>query len=239
MSKLLIKFPTRSRPEKFKEVLQKHIDFLSGNHDVRFVITMDDDDETCNTSEMRDWMDSLGVDLKYNFGQSKTKIEACNADMDGESADVMLLTSDDMIPTTKGYDDIIFSGFKEYFPDFDGAIKFYDGLRPPNDALMTLPIIGRKLYEAMGNFYYPGYESLYADNDTTHICAMLNKFVVSQMCIIKHEWVQGDHPDADELHQLQESPEMYQKDLEVFNSRKANNFNIETIRNRLNPQMPI
>ena len=107
MSKLLIKFPTRSRPEKFKKVLQKHIDYLSEKHDVRFVITMDEDDDTMNTDEMRKWLDDLDVDLKYNYGQSKNKIEACNADMEGESADVMLLTSDDMIPCLEGYDDIM------------------------------------------------------------------------------------------------------------------------------------
>ena len=57
MKKLLVKFPTRSRPEKFKEVLQKYINNLSGTVKVRFVITVDNDDETMNTKEMRAWFD--------------------------------------------------------------------------------------------------------------------------------------------------------------------------------------
>jgi len=236
MSKLLIKFPTRSRPEKFKKVLQKHIDYLSEKHDVRFVITMDEDDDTMNTDEMREWLDNLDVDLKYNYGQSKNKIEACNADMEGESADVMLLTSDDMIPCLEGYDDIIFQGFEHVFPDFDGAIKFHDGLRPVEDLLMTLPVIGGKLYEAIGSFYHPEYESIYADNDMTAICAQLNKLSVASICIIRHEWVPGNHPDADELHQLQESPELYAKDKAIYDKRTESGFGLEKIRKALEGQ---
>jgi len=57
--KLLIKFPTRNRPEKFKECFTEYINKLSGKHDVRFVITMDSDDPTMNNDEIRDWLKSL------------------------------------------------------------------------------------------------------------------------------------------------------------------------------------
>ena len=81
MSKLIIKFPTRNRPEKFKKVLQLYIDALSGKHDVKFVITMDDDDQTMNNEEIKNWLNSLPVNVKYNYGNSKTKIQAVNADL--------------------------------------------------------------------------------------------------------------------------------------------------------------
>ena len=77
MKTLLIKFPTRSRPEKFKKVLQEYINNLSGSIPTRFVITMDNDDETMNTSEMREWLDGLidrNIDLVYHYGDSKTKV---------------------------------------------------------------------------------------------------------------------------------------------------------------------
>ena len=115
MAKLVIKFPTRGRPEKFKKVLQKGIDYLSGKHEIRYVITMDEDDTTMNTNEMREWLDSRGVDIKYNYGQSKTKIQACNADLEGETGDILVLTSDDMVPCMEGWDDIIAMGFDQVF----------------------------------------------------------------------------------------------------------------------------
>jgi len=138
MGKLLIKFPTRNRPEKFKRVYQQYYDYLSGNHDVKFVISMDNDDPTMNNPEMREWLDKHPSNKKYNYSDNKSKIQAVNADLNDENADVLLLASDDMIPQIKGYDDIIFKEFELYFPSFDGAIKFNDGLR--SDDLMTLCI---------------------------------------------------------------------------------------------------
>ena len=226
--KLLIKFPTRSRPDKFKSVFTKYIDLLSGLYDVRFVITMDNDDETMNNDDIRSWLDGLierGYDIAYHYGDSKTKIEAVNANMEGEKADILLLASDDMVPELMGYDAMIFQAMDEAFPEYDGAIKFNDGIRQDN--LMTLAIMGWKLYEKFGYIYYPGYKSLYADTEQTFACAAMNKFAVHPACIIRHVWVPGDHEEADELHQSQESREMYEYDGKIFEERQKTNFDLD------------
>ena len=227
MSKLIIKFPSRNRPNKFKKVLTDYINFLSGNHDVRFIITMDYDDETMNNEDIRDFLDTKinsGVDLVYHYGNSKTKVEACNADLEGEVADVLMLISDDMIPQMKNYDQIIFDGFEQAFSDFDGGIKFNDGLRP--DALMTLPIIGWKIYEKLGHIYHPDYTSVYCDNEQTRVLMSVNKLAVSQICLAKHEWTSQPF---DDLHARNENAEMYKKDSEVFNRRMGIDFEREKL----------
>jgi hypothetical protein len=227
MSKLLIKFPTRNRPEKFKTVLKKYIDFLSGNHDVRFVITMDNDDETMNNKDMKTFLKRLrkkGVDVVYHYGESKTKVEACNANLENESADVLMLVSDDMIPQAKNYDDIIFELFSKAFPNFDGGIKFHDGLR--NDILMTLPIIGWKLYEKFGYIYHPEYTSLYCDTEQTISLQMMGKLGISDICLAKHEWTSEPF---DDLHARNENADMYQKDGAVFERRKMKDFDVRKV----------
>lgn len=225
MSKLLIKFPTRNRPDKFKKVLNRYIEFLSGNHDVRFVISMDEDDKTMNTKDIKTFLKRLrkkGTDLVYHYGNSKTKVEACNANLEGESADVLMLVSDDMNPQTRNYDDIIFDAFSRTFPDFNGGVKFSDGLR--NDILMTLPIIGWKVYEDWGYIYNPEYTSLYCDTEQTIALQMTNKLAVSDVCIAKHEWTSEPF---DELHARNENPQMYQKDGSVFERRRSRNFDVK------------
>jgi len=227
MSKLLIKFPTRNRPEKFKTVLKKYIDFLSGNHDVRFVITMDNDDETMNNKDMKTFLKRLrkkGVDVVYHYGESKTKVEACNANLENESADVLMLVSDDMIPQAKNYDDIIFELFSKAFPNFDGGIKFHDGLR--NDILMTLPILGWKLYEKFGYIYHPEYTSLYCDTEQTISLQMMGKLGISDICLAKHEWTSEPF---DDLHARNENADMYQKDGAVFERRKMKDFDVRKV----------
>jgi hypothetical protein len=211
MSKLIIKFPTRNRPEKFKKVLQLYIDALSGKHDVKFVITMDDDDQTMNNEEIKNWLNSLPVNVKYNYGNSKTKIQAVNADLENEEADVLLVASDDMIPQIQNYDDIIFQSFNHVFPNFDGAIKFNDGLR--NDDLMTLCVMGWPLYKQFGYIYHPEYTSVYADTEQTLVLKKIKKYAISDICIIRHAWTAAPW---DELHARNENSEMYSKDKEVF-----------------------
>ena len=129
--KLIVKMATRSRPEKFKSVMQRYFDFLSGKHDVRFVISCDEDDETMNNDDMKSWFEETKktYDLKYVYGHSKNKVEACNADLDDEVGDVLLVASDDMVPVMENYDDIVYQAFQQTFPDYDGAVKFNDGLR--------------------------------------------------------------------------------------------------------------
>lgn len=225
MSKLVIKFPTRNRPEKFKSVFQKYIDLLSKKHEVEFIVTMDDNDPTMNNQEIKDWFEEKRKtnNVRYFYGNSKSKIEACNANMNGVTGDVLVLASDDMVPQMNEYDDIIFQTFAKVFPDFDGAIKFWDGLRPKEDMLITLTVMGFPLYNKFGYIYHPAYKSLYCDNEQTHVCAMLNKLAISPLCIIKHVWT--PHP-FDELHARNENEEMYKIDGNTFAQRKAKNFDL-------------
>jgi hypothetical protein len=224
--KLIYKFPSRNRPDKFKHVLEKSISLLSGKHDVRFVITLDSDDETMNNDNMREWMDNLNVDLVYHYGDSKSKIEACNANLEDEDGDALILVSDDMVPCFQDFDDIIMQGMEQFFPDMDGAIKFHDGLRPKEDLLMTLPVLGWNLYKKFGYIYHPDYTSLYCDNEMTIVCRDLGKLLVSPVCIFRHEWT---NQPFDDLHARNENSEMYAIDSKVFEERQKNRFDIDKL----------
>ncbi len=50
--RMVIKFPTRGRPDRFVGVLDKYINFLSGMHEVHFVVSFDHDDHTMNSNNM-------------------------------------------------------------------------------------------------------------------------------------------------------------------------------------------
>jgi hypothetical protein len=230
MNKLVIKFPTRNRPEKFKIVLARYLAFLGGRNNVRFIITLDEDDPTMNNPEMQQWLSTFAqtTQIAWFYGQSKSKVEACNANLDGVDGDVLLLASDDMMPVCTGYDDIIFSVFQNTFPNFDGAIKFWDGLRPKEDPLMTLTVMGFPLYRQFGYIYHPEYKSVYCDNEQTCVCVALNKLHCCDLCIIQHQWI-GDPFDA--LHARNENAEMYRVDGDTFTRRAANKFEMEAMFN--------
>lgn len=206
-----------------------YIDYLSGQHDIRFVITMDHDDGSMNTAEMRAFLDetSKRVSLIYHYGHSKTKIEAINADMQGEYADILLLASDDMVPQVKGYDDIIARDMAQYFPGFDGALNYDDGYhKKKHQVLMTLPVLGWRLYDEWGHIYNPVYQSLYADKEQTEICRRTGRIADLPQCIIKHDWPL--HSERDALMQRNENETMYARDGAVFRYRKKWRFGLNT-----------
>ena len=185
--KLLVKFPTRGRKDLFFEVLDKYYEFLDDLDNTIFVVTCDLDDTEMNNESVIKKLESY-KNLFFYFGDSKTKIEAVNADLDKhDDYDIILLASDDMIPQIQGYDKIIRDNMNEHYPDTDGVLWFYDGYRRD---LNTLSILGKKYYDRFNYIYHPSYVSFYADNEFMLVAKNLNKQTYFNYCIIKHF-----HPD--------------------------------------------
>jgi hypothetical protein len=225
--KLLIKFPTRQRPTLFFDTLSKYITMASGKHSLEFVISMDNDDNTMNNDAVRKRLDALikgGADLKYSYGDSKTKIQAINADMEKASADwdMVFNGQDDMIPTAEGYDDIMLTRLIERFPDTDGAIWLNDQYMG-YDENCTIVSAGRKYYERFGYIYYPGYDSVFADNEYTEVGKALGLLVYVSDRVVKHDWV-GQNQSLDPLLLRNEEPARYKADKLIFEDRKSKGF---------------
>jgi hypothetical protein len=201
---------------------------LSGKHQVTFVISMDQDDDSMNNPKVRQWLETrqANADIRFFFGHSKSKVEAINADLAGIDGDVLLLASDDMYPVIVEYDDLIFSAFAHAFPNFDGAIKFWDGFRRAEDPMMTLAVLGFPLYRKFGYIYHPDYRSLFCDAEQTQACLMTGKLAKVDICIIQHVWTAEPF---DPLHARNENQAMYARDGAVFETRKAKNFFAEAL----------
>ncbi|MDC1143185.1 hypothetical protein OAU50_08845, partial [Planctomycetota bacterium] len=228
-TRIIIKFPTRSRPEKFFHVLGLYVDLLSGKHDVQFVITMDTDDETMNTDEVRGQLDEIGkqVPVAYFYGDSANKIAAVNADLEGVDGNILVVASDDMIPKVQGYDDVIATDMKKYFPNYDGALNYNDGHRKNQD-LMTLAVLGYNLYKSWGYIYHPDYLSVYADDEQTDVCRMLGIIKDIDKLIVHHDMPTQE--TQDELAKKNDSLEMYARDKRVYVCRRRRYFGVLTLR---------
>ena len=234
MTRILIKIPTRSRPEKFLAVLERYVDFLSGEHDVRFVISLDDDDDTMNTPEIRARLDEIAerVPLIYRYGTSKTKIEAINADLGDQEADILVVGSDDMVPQVRGFDAIIARDMEKHFPQLDGALNYHDGYKSEHlQKLMTLPVLGWAFYRRCGYVYHPDYDSVYCDREQTDVLRLLGRIVDLPQCIIKHEW--PDEVQQDALAKRNESRATYARDRAIYRYRRRRRFGLDTRSARL------
>jgi hypothetical protein len=244
MSRLVVKMPTRGRPQKFISVLDRYVNFCSGMQDVQFLISLDHDDPTMNNENMISLLtrmrNQLDNRVHFAYGSSKCKIEACNANIEilrKLNPDIILLASDDMIPVVSGYDDIICKDMGKHFPDTDGVLHYDDGFSG-KDKLITLSILGRKYFERFGYMYHPDYKSVYSDDEFTQVARLLDKVQYIDRCIIQHQWVgipytmaaqgkiKAEEVRRDPLHERNESPVLYEHDRVVFERRKLNNFDI-------------
>jgi hypothetical protein len=217
--KILYKYPTRQRPEKFMACLEIYYQMMSGG-DYEFIVTLDADDVSMQTPEMKDYL-SRQKNLNVFTGDSRTKIQAMNADIDKcESWDLLILVQDDMIPQVRHFDDIIRQYMLREYPDTDGVLWFFDGY---NRRLNTSCIIGRKYYERFGYIYHPSYVTAYCDNEFTEIAASLNRQTFVDSTIIRHIHPVNDRSASwDALYEKNHAP--LGLDRENYVRRKANGF---------------
>ena len=216
--KLLVKFPTRNRTEKFFVTLDAYYNLLSGHHQVSFLISCDIDDISMNTTAVKNRLDTYN-DLMYDFSDNNTKIEAINTGLDAYDFDIVLLASDDMIPQVKNYDDIIINDMMASFPEMDGVLWYNDGIQSNN--LNTLCILGKKYYDKFGYIYHPSYKSLWCDAEFTEVSKKLSKVAYSDECIIKHEHHSTCNEQIDKLYQENEKYENEDKNTFVLRKKKG------------------
>lgn len=223
MFDLLIKIPTRSRPDKFRSQFDKYYNMLSGELKVKFVVSMDADDSSMNNDDMKWWLSEANggrKNIHYYYGNSKTKVQAINADMHHHHDwKILLLASDDMTVQKHGYDKIIYDDMMKYYSDLDGALHYSDGR--VGQQLLTLSIMGKKMYDYFGYIYHPSYTSLYCDNEFHDSVYKMNKCKYIDNVIIKHDWV--NYTGRDPLHLRNES--YYNSDAVIFERRKRHGFN--------------
>lgn len=183
--KIIIKFPTRNRPDKFFETLRKY-KYNLDDQSILFIVSCDLDDATMNNDKIKEQIKYF-ENVKMYFNDNKSKVDAINANLENVDFDILLLASDDMIPQVQGFDTIIRDQMVKHFPDTDGVLRFFDGY---NTDTNTLCILGKKYYDRFGYIYYPEYKSCWCDAEFTKVSQKLKKEAKINQIIIRHE-----HPD--------------------------------------------
>ena len=221
--KLLIKFPTRGRKDKFFSTLDKYYEYCKNIDNMDFLISLDEDDNEMNNTEVLKKLSNY-KNIKVVIGLSKSKIDAVNRDLNNYNKhwDVVLLASDDMVPQIKGYDNIIRDNMMFNYVDTDGILFFNDGFQ--GNKLNTLCILGKKYYERFNYIYHPDYKSCWSDNEFMVVGNILKRQSYIDQVIIRHEHPDWGYGKNDFVHQKNVSDFNY--DLNVYNTRKNINFGL-------------
>ena len=221
--KLLIKFPTRGRKDKFFSTLNIYHNNCEDIENTEFLISIDSDDTEMNLEEVVNRISSY-KNTKVVVGNSLSKIDAVNRDLNEfeNKWDILLLASDDMIPQVKGYDIIIKDNMLFNYPDTDGVLWFNDGFQ--KNKLNTLCILGKKYYKRYNYIYHPNYRSCFSDNEFMDVGNLLKKQSYIDQIIIKHEHPDWGYGNPDYVHKNNVSD--FHHDYTTYESRKLINFGI-------------
>lgn len=221
--RLVIKIPTRSRPERFFAQLDTYYKKLSGRIACRFIITADEDDLTMNNDTAKARL-SLYPNLSYHFGTSSSKIEAYNSDLsDLSDNEILLAVGDDMQVVVDGYDQVIVNTMLEHFPDLDGVLNFHDGF--VGAEVNTYPIVGAPFYRRFGYLFNRSYRSLFANEELALVSRILGKEARFEQVLIKHNHPVFGLAPWDDLYTRNEHLKPY--DSSVFKSRRSQNFYLD------------
>lgn len=187
--RILLKCPTRSRPQRVLKTLETYIRFAARPDLLGVAVSCDSDDPTmANTNELQRVLAPCAWSRIF-YGSNANKIAACNANIAEVDWDwdILVLVSDDMVPQSRGYDDVIRTQMTKRFPDRNGILWFNDGFQGQN--LNTLCIYGRTFYDQRGYVYDPAYKSLFCDTELTDHCRTLyaDRCAYIPSCIIRHE----------------------------------------------------
>ncbi len=220
--KLLIKIPTRERPQQFFAMLDKCYQKLSGKIPYQFLISCDSNDFTMHNDKVIKQLKRYPY-LTVTFSNNKSKVEACNANIQAHNFDIIVLASDDMEPLIDNFDAVIVDQMNKHFPDGDGVLHFHDGY--VGSECNTLPIVGKKFYDRFGYMYHPSYRSFFCNEELTLISKILKKEAYTNQILMRHNHPVWSAGIVDDLYIKNERYKEY--DRALFNQRREAQFFLE------------
>jgi len=207
---ILFKIASRERPEQLNRTLQSIYDnVVSDNYKV--VITVDHDDKTFKYNDLMN-----RPNVQVCIGNSRTKIEAINANIPLYGWDILVNVSDDQVFTYKGFDDVIRNQFKD-------NLKLVLHIPDNNRAdLMTMSIIGYDYYMIDRYIYQPDYIGSFCDNEAQTVAQKRHCYRYFDKLMFNHNHPNYGLSGRDALYKRYDA--WYTTDQNTFIHRQANNF---------------
>ena len=226
---MLIKMPTRQRPDRFRHALELLVKHAVRPRDLHFLFTFDKNDPNLEENEMIAAHVCVGSKRPIAFdytappGQSTSKINAVNRDLPEFSLpwQTVVVASDDM-HATPAWDQWIIEAMAKFYPDGDGCLWFADGFQKD---ICTIPCMGRAYFDRFGYIYNPAYQSVFVDDEQTHVGVKLGKLTKIDHVLFRHDhpaWNSSLKPDA--LYQRNEAPAVWKHDETIYRARHAAGF---------------
>jgi hypothetical protein len=182
---------------------------------IEHLLSVDDDDP--DRPAYAEMARELGVQLLVT--RNRSIVDAMNRAATASRGDVLVGISDDF-GCPEAWDEAL---GRVVADDLDVAVHVHDGLA---GRILTLPILGRRLWERLGFVYHPDYFSMYADDDLTDVTRALGKLVDARHLVFPHRHCSEGHAPDDPTYRRQNSGRAYRIGRRVYRRRQATRFGL-------------
>lgn len=223
--KILIKLPSRNRPERFFKALDSIVENIQDKENYMVSATLDTDDITMNRPEIIERISNY-QNVSVEWGLSKSKIHAVNRSMPKNyNWDILMVGSDDIYFNFYGFDSAVRAEMGTYFPDGDGYLHFME--KDTMEFLNVMTVCDRKYYNRFNYIYHPSYFSLWCDNEQTMVAKMLKKYIYIPYEIMVHRNPAYMYEDCPRDDMFDEQQSHWGVDEKNYHERQKNNFYIK------------
>lgn len=182
-AKVLIKLPSRNRPERFFKALDSIVDNIYDKDNFIISATLDEDDFSMNTPEVIERINKY-PNTSIAWGLSTSKINAVNRSVPEDGWGIIIIASDDIFFNIMGFDEIVRAEMKGNFPDGDGYLHFKE--KDTGEILNVMTVIDKAYYKRFGYIYHPEYLSVFADNHQMDVAKILGRYKYIPYEIMNH-----------------------------------------------------
>jgi hypothetical protein len=163
--------------------------------------------------------------LCWNEGR-KCWVDAVNTAALEATGELLIVIADDIFPCDKwdGYLQIAIGAAEK---DLGDAYAVEVSTRTPAEherKLLCAPIVSRALYEQWGYLLFPGYESMYADNDIFEHAESSGVLIDCRQVEFEHRHPLVTGQKLDAVYEHQNRQQAYEFGLELLNLRRSTNF---------------
>jgi hypothetical protein len=233
------------RPHKWREIYEAWIAAAEHPQEVEYLLVVDEkwgfpknDYEATMAPWIAERHGKTGIQ-NMCLWNSEGYVSSVNAAAKHAFGDVLIVIADDIWPA-KGWDTVLVKAYLHselppFVPPKEFAIWVNNGGSAERRAaasktIMEMPVVSRSRVERLGYLYYPGYKSMYADNDLAAHCMLDAAEGRCSLIRLEEPVFPHLHPvndpsiPMDAAYQWQNRPQAYADGRKLFEARKAAKF---------------
>ncbi len=215
--KISLVHPTRQRIERAEGAVAEWAAMRSGDHEIEHILSVDTDDPQVEAYRAL----AARLHLRIVVHPNRTMIQAANTGAQHATGELLVVVSDDFGCPEQW--DRTLAAIVQGRPL--AAVQVGDAI---SSRIMTLPVLTRDYYRQLGYVYYPGYRSMFADDDLTAVAERDGVWIDARHVVFPHRHYSVKLSGEDATYSRQNSLDAWWFGWSLFQQRRISQFGVLT-----------